>query len=520
MEANQMLSSSILTHNLSRKELILRAVKNHEGIISADGAFVARTGIHTGRSPKDRFIVRDPITENDVNWGAVNKSITQQSFSKLKAKVKNHIAGKEMYSQDLYVGTGKNSLSIQVVCEKAWHTAFARTMLQRPRKETLPGFEADWTIIQCPSLEAVPAEDGTRTGTFVVISFTDKLILIGGTDYAGEIKKSAFSLLNFTLPTDGILPMHCSANTGPTGDTALFFGLSGTGKTTLSADAGRNLIGDDEHGWDNDGIFNFEGGCYAKAIDLTAEKEPEIYAASTRHGAILENVVLQPNGKPDFTDVSLTENTRSAYPLNHIDGASPDGTGKHPKTIIFLTLDAFGVLPPISKLTLEQAIEHFLMGYTSKVAGTEKGLGNEPQATFSTCYGAPFMPRPPLNYANLLRDKLISHDTKVWLVNTGWIGGGVGIGNRISLTHTRALIRSALSGALCEQNFERDSVFGLMVPNSCKEVPSNILMPSKNWSDSNAYQDAARALKLKFDRELEQHLGCDERHDLELDTAA
>ncbi len=516
-----LLSKTNLQSNLSRDDLLTAAVAAGEGRLSADGAFCATTGAFTGRSPKDRFVVRDAETESTIDWGAVNQPMSPAHFANLKARVASHIAGKTLHAQDLQVGADPASeIKVRVVCEQAWHAAFARTLLRRPSAAQLEGYSADWTIIQCPSLESLPSEDGTNSTTFIALSFTDKLILIGGTAYAGEIKKSAFALLNYALPASGVMPMHCSANAGDQGDTALFFGLSGTGKTTLSADKGRALIGDDEHGWNESGIFNFEGGCYAKAIDLTAEREPEIFAASNRPGAILENVVLDEDNHPDFSDTSLTENTRCAYPLHHIDGVKEDSMGGHPNHVIFLTLDAFGVLPPLSSLTPDQAVEHFLLGYTSKVAGTERGLGKGPQATFSACYGAPFMPRNPEVYGNLLRTKLEQHGSKVWLVNTGWVGGAYGVGNRISLTHTRALIRSVLADQLDPADFVQDSVFGLAIPASCPGVPADILNPQKNWSDSNAYLHAAEALKQQFEERLSAMRPADQAAQIPLASAA
>lgn len=518
---DRLLSKTTLRSNLSRADLLSEAVSAGEGVLSADGAFCATTGAYTGRSPKDRFVVRDGETESTIDWGAVNQPMSPAHFATLKARVQDHIEGKTLHAQDLQVGADPASeIKVRVVCEQAWHAAFARTLLRRPSEAELESYSADWTIIQCPSLESIPAEDGTNSSTFIALSFSEKLILIGGTAYAGEIKKSAFALLNYTLPAQGVMPMHCSANAGGDGDTALFFGLSGTGKTTLSADKGRALIGDDEHGWNDSGIFNFEGGCYAKAIDLTAEREPEIYAASNREGAILENVVLDSQGRPDFTDTSLTENTRCAYPLHHIEGVKKDSMGSHPRHVIFLALDAFGVLPPLSRLTPDQAVEHFLLGYTSKVAGTERGLGKGPQATFSACYGAPFMPRNPEVYGNLLRTKLEQHGASVWLVNTGWVGGAYGVGNRISLTHTRALIRSVLADQLDPATFVQDSVFGLAIPTACSGVPEDLLNPQKNWSDSNAYLEAAQALKAQFDERLNAMRPADLAEEMPLASAA
>ena len=483
--------------NANRTTLLDLAVQAGEGRFDASGAFVATTGEHTGRSPKDRFIVQDSVSQNTVDWGGFNQPISQDHFAALKAHAIAHASGRDMHRQDLYVSAQESArLNVTVYTEQAWHAAFARTMLRRP--ESIEGYAADWTILQVPSCDAAPDLHGTRTGTFIVVSFEERMVLIGGTYYAGEIKKSAFGLLNFDLPGKGMMPMHCSANKGADGSTALFFGLSGTGKTTLSADKDRALIGDDEHGWNDAGIFNFEGGCYAKAIDLTAEKEPEIYAASQRPGAILENVVLDADGKPDFTDVSLTENTRAAYPLQHIEGFDRTSAGGHPDNVIFLALDAYGVLPPVSKLTPEQAAYHFLSGYTAKVAGTEKGLSKEPQATFSACYGAPFMPRAPQVYADLLKAKLAKHGTAVWLINTGWVGGAYGTGERISLTHSRAIVRAILNGSLAKGDFETDSAFGLSVPTACDGVPSALLMPRENWADSNAYDSTAAELLALF----------------------
>ena len=503
-----MLAKTTLTLNQTRQSLLDTAVARNEGVWEASGAFSATTGTFTGRSPKDRFIVRCPVTQDCVDWGQVNQPLSQMHFQALKSRVERHIADKTLYGQDLYVGADPaHRTTIRVVCEQAWHAAFARTLLRRPTKEELEGFVPDWTLIQCPSLESIPGEDGTRSGTFIVMNFSERLILIGGTAYAGEIKKSAFALMNFLLPARDVMPMHCSANQGAQGDVALFFGLSGTGKTTLSADQGRALIGDDEHGWGHEGVFNFEGGCYAKAINLSPEQEPHIFAASTQRGAILENVILGPDGQADFTDTSLTENTRCAYPLHHIPGLVASGQAGQPQNLVFLTLDAFGVLPPLSRLTPDQAAEHFLLGYTAKVAGTERGLGEAPEATFSPCYGAPFMPRAPQVYADQLRAKLQASGARVWLVNTGWVGGAYGVGSRISLTYTRALIRAVLAGDLDQVEFSSDSVFALMIPHSCPGVPDELLNPEKNWPDSMAYQTAAQALQDQFKEKLAEVLG-------------
>ena len=440
------------THwNLPSTTLVQLALSRGEGVRVADGALLTTTGPHTGRSPNDRFIVDEPGVRDSVDWGKVNRPIEARHARRLWTKARAHAAQRELFVQDLHVGADpEHQRRVRVVTETAWHALFARNMFREPPPGELDRFIPDFTVLQLPSLEADPATDGTRSSVAIVLDFAARTVLICGTRYAGEIKKSIFTVLNHLLPAEGVFPMHCSANAGASGDVAIFFGLSGTGKTTLSADPTRTLIGDDEHGWSARGVFNFEGGCYAKVIRLSPEDEPEIYAASTRFGAILENVAVDPlTGAIDFDDDSLTENTRSSYPLHFIPNASESGLGGHPAHIVMLTADAFGVLPPISRLSPEQAMYHFLSGYTARVAGTEQGV-KEPQATFSTCFGAPFMPRRPTVYAEMLRDFMRRHEVACWLVNTGWSGGPFGTGERISLRHTRAMLRAALGGALTQ----------------------------------------------------------------------
>ena len=489
------------THwNLPSTTLVQLALSRGEGLRVADGALLTTTGPHTGRSPNDRFIVDEPGVRDSVDWGKVNRPIEASHARRLWTKARAHAAQRELFVQDLHVGADpEHQRRVRVVTETAWHALFARNMFREPPASELERFIPDFTVLQLPSLEADPATDGTRSNVAIVLDFAARTVLICGTRYAGEIKKSIFTVLNHLLPAEGVFPMHCSANMGGSGDVALFFGLSGTGKTTLSADPMRTLIGDDEHGWSARGVFNFEGGCYAKVIRLSPEDEPEIYAASTRFGAILENVAVDPlTGAIDFNDDSLTENTRSSYPLHFIPNASESGCGGHPAHIVMLTADAFGVLPPISRLSPEQAMYHFLSGYTARVAGTEQGV-KEPQATFSTCFGAPFMPRRPTVYAEMLRDFMRRHKVACWLVNTGWSGGPYGTGERISLRHTRAILHAALGGSLANVSFQRHPEFGLMIPESCPEVPSAILDPRATWSDPQAYDRMAREVAKRFE---------------------
>ncbi|MEQ9123316.1 MAG: phosphoenolpyruvate carboxykinase [Alphaproteobacteria bacterium] len=495
--------------NLGVEALYERAIRDGEGRVAAGGALLCETGQHTGRSPKDKFIVRDAASEGDVNWGAVNQPMETAAFERLLARVQAYMQNRDVYVQDLYAGADPtHRLSVRVVTEQAWHNLFARNMFIRPPRADYAGFQPDYTIIQAPGFSATPEIDGCRSETVIAVSLTKRIIIIAGTSYAGEIKKSVFSLMNHLLPAKGVMPMHCSANIGPKGDAAIFFGLSGTGKTTLSADASRTLIGDDEHGWSANGLFNFEGGCYAKVIDLSATAEPEIFAASHRFGTVLENVVMDPETRMlDLSDRSLTENTRSCYPLDFIPNASETGQGPHPTNIVMLTADAFGVMPPIAKLSPEQAMYHFLSGYTARVAGTEKGLGAEPQATFSTCFGAPFMTRHPTVYAKLLGERIAATGANCWLVNTGWTGGAFGVGKRMSIAHTRAMLRAALDGKLDGAPMRRDPNFGLSVPEACPDVPSEALDPRGAWSDASAYDETARKLTASFEENFVQFEG-------------
>ena len=483
--------------NLSTDELVKVALEKKEGILTDKGALAADTGEFTGRSPKDKFTVCDAKTENTVWWGPVNTKFDEAKFDALLNKVLTHFEGKELFVRDAYAcANPQYRLNIKVVTESAYQNLFAKNLFLRPQNEAQ---ETEWIILAAPSFRANPAEDGTRQHNFSIINFTKKIILIGGSGYTGEIKKGIFTVLNYILPQErGVLSMHCSANIGKAGDTAVFFGLSGTGKTTLSADPERKLIGDDEHGWDSETVFNFEGGCYAKCIDLTEEKEPQIWNA-IKHGALVENVRFFPNtNTPNYEDVSVTENTRVAYPIEHIEGIAVPSMGQAPKNIFFLTCDAYGVLPPISKLTAEQAMYHFISGYTSKVAGTEAGI-TEPQSTFSACFGQAFLPLHPTKYADLLGKKLNENkDVKVWLLNTGWSGGGYGVGSRMKLSLTRAMLTAALNGELDHVEFVQHPVFGVQMPTACPNVPNEILNPRNTWSDKAEYDKAANALADKF----------------------
>ncbi|HEU4985830.1 MAG TPA: phosphoenolpyruvate carboxykinase, partial [Rhizobiaceae bacterium] len=478
-------------------------IRRGEAKLTAHGAIVAETGQHTGRSAKDKFVVRDADTEPHVWWDN-NMSMSRQHFDTLYADFIAHAADRDLFVQDLIGGADPgNNLPTRVITELAWHSLFIRNLLIRPKPSELAGFQPRMTIIDLPSFRADPERHGTRSSTVIAVDLTRLVVLIGGTSYAGEMKKSVFTALNYILPTRGVMPMHCSANEGPDGDTAIFFGLSGTGKTTLSADASRTLIGDDEHGWGPDGIFNFEGGCYAKTIRLSQEAEPEIFATTRRFGTVLENVVLDEHGVPDFDDGRLTENTRCAYPLHFIPNASETGRAGHPKNIIMLTADAFGVLPPIAKLTPAQAMYHFLSGYTAKVAGTEKGV-TEPEATFSTCFGAPFMPRHPSEYGNLLRELIAAHDVDCWLVNTGWTGGAYGTGSRMPIKVTRTLLSAALDGSLAQARFRTDPHFGFAVPVAVPGVDDAILDPRSTWADKAAYDRQAERLVGMFIENFEK----------------
>jgi phosphoenolpyruvate carboxykinase (ATP) len=504
-------SSAAATHaNLTAAGLYAHALRRGEGKLSADGAFIAVTGQHTGRSVQDKFVADDPEVTQEIWWGKVNQKLAPEKFAAFTADVQSWLGGqKELFTQDLYAGADPaHRIKVRLVTTNAWHALFARNMFIRPPVEELASFKPDFTILHAPEMEAKPEHGGrANSSTLIALSFARKLIVIAGTSYAGEIKKSIFTVMNWLLPAKGVLPMHCSANVGKDGDTALFFGLSGTGKTTLSSDPERALIGDDEHGWSDKGVFNFEGGCYAKVIKLSQEAEPQIWNASHRFGAVLENVVADPRGNLDLDNGSLTENTRSCYPIEFIPGTAPGGVAGLPKNVVMLTADAFGVLPPIARLTPAQAMYHFMSGYTAKVAGTEKGLGKEPQATFSTCFGAPFLPRHPEVYGKMLAELIARHGAQVWLVNTGWTGGSYGTGHRMSIKHTRALLRAALDGSLAQAEFATDPFFGLAVPQNVPGVPSEVLNPRDSWADKAAYDKTASHLVSLFEKNFETFAG-------------
>ncbi len=487
--------------NLSTPQLVEAAIARGEASLADNGSLVALTGARSGRSPRDKFIVRDAITSDSVDWGKVNQPFDPAKFEALLTRVVAHMRERDLYVLDLYAGAdAAYRLPVQVIAEYAWHALFVKQLFVRVPAAELPSHKAEFTVIAAPEFEAVPERDGTHSGTFIITDFTRRLILVGGTKYAGEMKKSIFGVMNFLLPSRDVLPMHCSANLGPAGDTALFFGLSGTGKTTLSADPQRRLIGDDEHGWSGHGIFNIEGGCYAKCVDLSAEKEPQIYNA-IRFGAVLENVVIdQQTGTPDYTDIRYTENTRAAYPVEFIANAVIPGVGGHPGHVLFLTADAFGVLPPIARLSPEQAMYHFLSGYTAKLAGTEAGLGSEPVPEFSTCFASPFIPLPPAVYAQMLGERLQQHNAQCWLVNTGWTGGAFGTGQRMSLKHTRAIVNAVLDGRLNDVDYVTEPAFGLTIPVSCPDVPAALLNPRNAWKDPRAYDAQAAMLAEKFEK--------------------
>lgn len=504
--ASQGIETNATIHsNLGTDDLVEHALANGEGRLAKDGPLVVETGKHTGRSAKDKFIVRDGETENSVHWGKVNVPMTPESFANLKADFLAALADKDkLYVADLFGGSQpEHRVNVRVINELAWHNLFIRTLLVRPTQDELAGFVPEYTIIDLPSFRADPERHGCRSETVIAVNFSEKLILIGGTKYAGEMKKSVFGILNYLLPKDGVMPMHCSANIGPDGKTAVFFGLSGTGKTTLSADASRTLIGDDEHGWSDEAVFNFEGGCYAKMIRLSPEAEPEIYATTKMHGTVLENVVMNEAGELDLNDNSLAENTRGAYPLEFIPNTSEANLGPVPSNVVMLTADAFGVLPPIARLTPDQAMYHFLSGYTAKVAGTEIGV-TEPEATFSTCFGAPFMPRHPSVYGNLLKERIAKGGVSCWLVNTGWTGGKYGTGSRMPIKATRALLNAALDGTLNNAEFRKDPNFGFEVPVAVEGVDSAILDPRSTWADKDEYDRAAQKLVQLFADNFEQ----------------
>jgi phosphoenolpyruvate carboxykinase (ATP) len=487
--------------NLPTEALYEEIAFRREARISQMGPVVVNTGKHTARSATDKFVVREPSTEGHIWWGEYNRPFSSEKFNDLFNRVQGFLQGRDVFVQDCYAGADPSyRMPIRVVTELAWHSHFARNMFLLPStNEEYRRHIPDFTILCVPSFKGIPQIDGTATNTFIVLNFAAKLCIIGNTAYAGEIKKSIFSILNYLLPLDGVMPMHCSANIGEKGDAAIFFGLSGTGKTTLSADPHRNLIGDDEHGWSDDGVFNFEGGCYAKVIQLSAAAEPQIHACTKKFGTVLENVVFDPVTRMiDLDDESITENTRASYPLDYIDNAVPEKMGGHPKNIILLTCDASGVMPPIAKLTPDQAMYQFISGYTSKIAGTEVGLGKEPEMTFSTCFGGPFMVHHPSFYADLLKRKIVRHGAHCWLVNTGWIGGPYGIGKRISIRYTRALLNAALNGSLLTVKYATDPVFGFEVPQSCAEVPDHILNPAESWPDREEYMKRYKELAARF----------------------
>jgi len=489
--------------NYSTALLVEEAIGRLEGELSADGALIANTGKHTGRSPNDKFVVQYPEMEDKpIWWGKVNTPISPAKFDQLYNKMLAYYQGRDAFVQDLRVGAHPTySLPIRVITEKAWHNLFAQNLFIRLSKQEQSTHLPEFTVIQAEDFKAIPELDGTHTSTAIVVDLVRKVILVCGTGYAGEIKKSIFTIMNYVLPLKGVLSMHCSANVGNRGDTALFFGLSGTGKTTLSSDPDRQLIGDDEHGWADEGIFNFEGGCYAKTIRLNPEYEPIIWSATHRFGAVLENVEFDPESrKVDFDSSRITENTRGAYPIHFVPNHVPSGYAGHPDNVFFLTADAFGVLPPLAKLTPEQAMYYFLSGYTSKLAGTETGLGTEPEATFSTCFGSPFLPLFPEIYAKLLGERIARHKAKVWLVNTGWTGGPFGVGTRFKLPYTRAMIHAALNHVLDEVPFRQDRFFGLWIPESCPGVPSEVLDPQSTWADKEAYAVEAQNLVARFEQ--------------------
>ncbi len=492
--------------NLSPTELVEYAIRRGEGQLTQDGPIVVITQPHTGRSPNDKYVVREPSSESDI-WWAKNGELSEEQFDRLQRKALHYLSERELFVRDLYAcADPENRLCVRLIDEMAWTNLFANNLFIRPPAADLPDFQPDFTILHAPELKADPAVDKTRTETVITIHFGRKIILIIGTRYAGEIKKSIFTILNYLLPRRSVFSMHCSANIGPQGDTALFFGLSGTGKTTLSADPQRGLIGDDEHGWGKDGVFNFEGGCYAKVIKLSPTAEPEIYSTTRRFGTVLENVVVDPETRSLLLDLdTITENTRAAYPIDFIGNAVIPGVGGHPRNVMFLTADAFGVLPPISKLTPAQAMYHFLSGYTAKLAGTERGV-TEPQATFSTCFGAPFLPLHPTVYARMLGEKLARHQAQVWLVNTGWSGGPYGVGSRMKIAYTRAMVHAALNGELNDMPTELDPIFGLPMPIACPGVPNEVLNPHHTWTDQDAYDQKARELAALFVKNFKQFL--------------
>jgi phosphoenolpyruvate carboxykinase (ATP) len=496
--------ASAVYWNLNTPELYEEIARREEGIFSDHGALIVDTGEHTGRAAKDKAIVREPSSADNVFWGEVNKEFSEEKFNALRDRMMAHTKGRELFVQDTFAGADpRYRLPVRIITELAWHSLFARTMFINNAGDEQ--HKPEFTIINLPSFKADPERDGTRSSTFILMDFSQRLVLIGGTSYAGETKKSVFTILNYLLPQRGVMSMHCSANVGDKGDVAIFFGLSGTGKTTLSADPERRLIGDDEHGWSDNGVFNFEGGCYAKVIKLSPEAEPDIYRTTRMFGTVLENVVYDPETRAlDLDSAAKTENTRAAYPLESIPNIVPEGHAGHPQNIIMLTADAFGVLPPVSRLSPEQAMYHFLSGYTAKVAGTEKGV-KEPEATFSTCFGAPFMVLHPGVYADLLGKKMAEHKANCWLVNTGWSGGPYGEGQRMKIAYTRAMIRAILNGTLAKVETQADPVFGLNIPTSCPDVPTEVLTPRNTWKDPEAYDRKARELAHRFNENFKKY---------------
>ena len=500
---------SNIFRNLSVSQLVEKALYRQEGVLASDGALSIETGKYTGRSPKDRFIIRQKSTQDMINWGNANIPTNEETFKNLFEKVTKYLENKEVYVFDGFVGADKKyTLPIRVVCENASQALVSNQLFRRPAESELEHFLPGFTVLAAPGFKADTVKDNVNSEAFIIINFDKKIVLIGGTGYCGEIKKSVFSVMNFLMPSQGVMPMHCSANIGIDGKSAVFFGLSGTGKTTLSTEPERKLIGDDEHGWSDNGVFNFEGGCYAKVINLDKEKEPEIYDA-IKFGTVLENVILDEKRKPCFEDASLTQNSRAAYPINYIENSTLEGAGASPSTIIFLTADAFGVIPPISKLTKESTMYHFMSGYTSKVAGTERGI-KEPKATFSACFGEPFMLMNPRVYAELLGDRIEKHETNVYLINTGWLYGGYGKGSRIKLSYTRAMVHAAIEGKFKNVSFELHPVLKIMVPLTCPGVPSEILNPRNTWEDKAAYDIAANDLARRFEENFKKFINVPE----------
>lgn len=486
--------------NQTAPALVAESLRRNEGRLSVDGALMVETGVHTGRSVQDKFVADEPSVTNDIWWGKINQKMPVERFNAFKGRVQAYLQGQELFTQDLYAGADpEHRVRVRLVTTQAWNALFARNMFIRPLESDLPSFEPDYVILHAPLFQTDPKVDGVRSSTTIALSFEQKMIIIAGSEYAGEVKKSIFTIMNWLLPAKGVMPMHCSANQGKDGDVALFFGLSGTGKTTLSSDPHRKLIGDDEHGWAPTGTFNFEGGCYAKVINLSQEAEPEIWAASNRFGSVLENVIGDKHGNLDLTDGSLTENTRSCYPVEFIPNVNLTGRGGQPKNVFMLTCDAFGVLPPISRLTPAQAMYHFLSGYTAQVAGTEKGLGKEPNATFSTCFAHPFIPRRPEVYGQMFADLIAKYGATCWLVNTGWSGGQFGVGSRMSIKHTRALLRGALDGSLTKMEFHKEPFFGLSIPAHVPGIPDEVLDPRQSWADKSAYDRMAKHLIERFE---------------------